>query len=254
MKGTSLAPTGIPFRPLTFVIITVPVFVVLYTFTGLSSLVIWVFAFTGLNGPVRILVRHWAWMIFLLMGKRLRISGADRIRPGRKYLLLANHSSIFDITAILVFFPGVSWFGREHLLRIPVFGQILRKINYIPMTRADVRNTRVMLDQLVKKSTGLSIAMFPEGTRTLNGEMNPFRRGFIHLIRSTDLDVLPVTLTGFHMLKPKNRFWIDFRSTLGVHIHEPIPNAELRNKPDQKIIQTVRDTILSAFPNQIGPS
>ena len=237
-----------------FVIITVPVWVVLYTFTGVSSLIVWPFAFTGLKGTVRFLVRHWAWMIFLLMGKRLHITGTDHIQPGRKYILLANHSSIFDITAILVFFPGISWFGREHLLRIPVFGQILRKINYIPMTKADVSNTRVMLDQLVRKSTGLSIAMFPEGTRTLDGGVNPFRRGFIHLLRSTDLDLLPVTLTGFHSLKPKNRFWIDFRSNIGVVIHEPITNASLRDKSDQEIIQTVKETILSAFPKQIRQS
>jgi 1-acyl-sn-glycerol-3-phosphate acyltransferase len=200
-------------------------------------LLVWPFAFTGRKGTVRFLVRHWAWMIFLLMGKRLRISGTENIQPGRKYILLANHSSIFDITAILVFFPGISWFGREHLLRIPVFGQILRKIDYIPMTRADVRNTRVMLDQLVRKSTGLSIAMFPEGTRTLDGDVNPFRRGFIRLLKSTDLDLLPVTLTGFHSLKPKNRFWIDFGSSVGVVIHDPIPNASLRDKRTRRSLR-----------------
>jgi 1-acyl-sn-glycerol-3-phosphate acyltransferase len=66
------------------------------------------------------------------------------------------------------------------------------------MIKADVRNTRLMLEQLVRKSNGLSVAMFPEGTRTLDGSVNTFRRGFIHLVRSTDLDILPVTLTGFH--------------------------------------------------------
>ena len=246
-----MAALGKTLKPFVFVIITVPVLVLLYTFTGVSSLIILPFAYTSRKSLVRFMVRHWAWMTFLLMGKRLRVSGSENILPNKKYILLANHASIFDITAILVFFPGVSWFGREHLLRIPVFGQILRRIDYIPMSKADVRNTRLMLEQLVRKSNGLSVAMFPEGTRTLDGSVNTFRRGFIHLVRSTDLDILPVTLTGFHSLKPKNRFWIDFSSRVGVTVHPPIPNSDLREKSDQEIVATVREKIVSAFPKQI---
>ncbi len=81
-------------------IITVPVFVLLYTFTGVSSLIILPFAYTSRKSLVRFMVRHWAWMTFLLMGKRLRVSGSENILPNKKYILLANHASIFDITAI----------------------------------------------------------------------------------------------------------------------------------------------------------
>ena len=185
--------------------------------------------------------------IFRIMGRRLSMSGLEHIDKRRKYILVANHASLFDITAILAFYPGVSWFGRAHLLKIPLFGQILKMIDYIPMSRADVRNTRQMLDQLVEKSQGLSIAMFPEGTRTLDGSINSFRRGFIHVLKNSELAILPVTLNGFHSFKPKNRFWIDFSSKLNVTVHKPIENQDLRTREDQEIIQVVRETIQSAY-------
>lgn len=236
-------------RPPVYSFLTVPVYALLYTYSGVLALVIWSFAFSGQKRAVRFLIRIWAISIFLIMGKRLHISGTQNIVKGKKYIVLANHASLFDITAILSFYPGVSWFGREHLLKVPVFGHILKMIDYIPMTDADISNTKRMLGQLVKKSEGKSVAMFPEGTRTLDGQLNRFKRGFIHLLRSTDLEVLPVTLNGFHSLKPKNRFWINFHSRIEVVIHKPIENKLLKFKEDEEILQLVKTTIQSAYKN-----
>lgn len=234
-------------RPPVFALMTVPVFAFLYTFSAITALITWAFAYLNMKRTTQAIIRFWARSIFHIMGRRLRVKGLENIDRHKKYILIANHASLFDITAILAFYPGVSWFGRERLLRIPLFGSILRMIDYIPMTKADVRNTKHMLDQLVQKSEGLSIAMFPEGTRTLDGKLSPFHRGFVHLLKSTDLCILPVTLNGMHSLKPKNRFWIDFRSKLQVTIHKPIENCLLRDKKDHEIIHIVRETIQSAY-------
>ncbi|MFH0761895.1 MAG: lysophospholipid acyltransferase family protein [Bacteroidota bacterium] len=236
-------------RPPFYSFLTVPVFALLYTYSGVLALVIWTFAFSGQKRAVRTLIRFWAISIFLIMGKHLHVTGTENIVRGKKYIVLANHASLFDITAILAFYPGVSWFGREHLLKVPVFGHILKMIDYIPMTDSDISNTKRMLGQLVKKSEGKSVAMFPEGTRTLDGNLNRFKRGFIHLLRSTELAVLPVTLNGFHSLKPKNRFWIDFHSKVEVIIHKPIENHLLKNKEDHEILELVKETIQSAYLN-----
>jgi len=234
-------------RPPVYWLLTVPVYTILYTFSGVFALVVWSFAFSGQKKAVRSLLKYWAFCVFVLMGKKLRIRGARNISKGKKYIILANHASLFDITAILAIYPGVSWFGREHLLKVPVFGHILKMTDYIPMKHTDLGNTKRMLGKLVEKSEGKSIAMFPEGTRTLDGHLNRFKKGFIHVVRSTNLDVLPVTLNGFHSLKPKNRFWIDFNSHVEVVIHKPIENSLLKSKEDLEIVQLVRDTIQSAY-------
>ena len=180
------------------------------------------------------------------MGKRLRIKGKDNFDRNRKYILLANHASMFDIMAIMAFFPHVSWFGHERLLKVPLFGRMLLMTDYIPMTMANIRNPRRMVEQLVDKSNARTIAIFPEGTRTLNGKINPFYRGFIYLLRASETDILPVTLNGFFRLKPKNRSYINFGAKLEVIIHEPIPGKQLVDMEDKKIIDQVKSVIESA--------
>jgi 1-acyl-sn-glycerol-3-phosphate acyltransferase len=138
-----------------------------------------------------------------MLGKRLRISGIEHVEKGKNYILLANHASLFDIMAILSFYPGVSWFGREHLLRIPIFGRVLKLTHYVPMKSGDLRNTKEMLSHLLEKSGSQTIAIFPEGTRTTDGSINRFRKGFVHVLKATEMSVLPVTLNGFFSAQAK---------------------------------------------------
>jgi 1-acyl-sn-glycerol-3-phosphate acyltransferase len=181
------------------------------------------------------------------MGKKLSIHGKENIDKNKKYILIANHASLFDIVAITSFYPKVSWFGHERLLRVPVFGRFLKLTDYVPFKEPTVSNTRHMLEQLIEKAKDQSVALFPEGTRTLNGRINPFFRGFIYLFRTRDIGILPLTLNGFYDLKPKNRFYIDFGSKLEVIIHKPIPREELINKSDNEIIDKVKSVIESAY-------
>ena len=115
------------------------------------------------------------------------------------------------------------------------------------MKDAGYKNTKIMIDQLVHKSNGFNIAIFPEGTRTLDGNISRFHKGFIHILRKSDIDILPVTLNGFYRLKPKNRFYIDFDAKISAVIHKPIVKEELITKTDNEIIQIVKSTILSAY-------
>jgi 1-acyl-sn-glycerol-3-phosphate acyltransferase len=119
--------------------------------------------------------------------------------------------------------------------------------DYIPFKEPTYKNTKEMIDQLVHNSEHHTIAIFPEGTRTLDGKINQFYRGFIYLFRTQELEILPVTLNGFYELKPKNRFYINFNSKLGVIIHKPIKREELLEKNDCEIIETVRNIIESAY-------
>jgi len=192
-------------------------------------------------------MRFWAKSAFLIIGKKLHVEGQENIKKDGKYILIANHSSLFDILAIISFLPGVSWFGHARLLKIPLFSQILKMTDYVPMNRANIKNTREMLDRLIEKSQGHTIAIFPEGTRTEDGKINDFFRGFIHVLRASEINVLPVTLNGFFVLKPKNRFYINFSSRISVIIHEPLAREELIKKDDAEIINIVKNIIESSL-------
>jgi 1-acyl-sn-glycerol-3-phosphate acyltransferase len=175
------------------------------------------------------------------------VEGLNNFEKNGKYILIANHSSLFDIMAITSFFPGVSWFGHERLMKIPVFSQILKMTDYVPTKKSSIRNTKLMIDRLISKSKGHTIAIFPEGTRTLDGKINDFYRGFIHVLRASDINVLPVTLNGFYVLKPKNRFYINFSSRISVIIHEPVSRESLIEKDDNEIISILKNIIESSL-------
>jgi 1-acyl-sn-glycerol-3-phosphate acyltransferase len=230
-----------------YTFLTVLAFGVLYLFTGAVVIVLIPLAFLRLKKPVRLVMQFWAKSAFLIIGKNLHIEGKENIKKTGKYILIANHASLFDIMAIISFFPGVSWFGHERLLKIPVFSQVLKMTDYVPMKRASIANTREMLDRLIEKSEGHTIAIFPEGTRTEDGKINDFFRGFIQVLRASEINVLPVTLNGFFVLKPKNRFYINFSSRISVFIHEPLSRESLIDKDDAEIISIIKTIIESSL-------
>jgi 1-acyl-sn-glycerol-3-phosphate acyltransferase len=200
-----------------------------------------------MKGFIRLLYQLWAKSVFVIIGKKFHVIGKENIIKGERYILVANHASLFDIVAIMSFYPGVSWFGHERLLKVPLFGKILRLTDYIPFQEPTFKTTKQMLEQLVQKSKTQTIAIFPEGTRTLNGKINDFYKGFIYIFRSTEIGILPVTLNGFYKLKPKNRSYINFDSKLNVVIHKPIKREELIEKTDSEIIEAVKTLIESAY-------
>ena len=227
-------------------VLSVPVFLFLYAYTAVVVFLILIMAYLRFRYGIRHLMGLWAKSVFPLMGKRIHIEGKQHILHGERYILLANHSSLFDIIAIMAFYPDVSWFGHERLLRIPLFKRMLLMTDYIPMRINNIKNTRIMLANLEQKAQYRTVAIFPEGTRSLDGKLNSFYRGFIHLLRATEHDILPVTLNGFYKLKPKNRFSIHFGSRLGVIIHPPMEGKTLAQKSDQEIMDHVSNTLESA--------
>lgn len=228
-------------------VISVAVFFFLYLYTSICVLMVLLVAAVNWKKPISHLMRFWARGIFLMLGKRLRVRGLENIERDKNYILLANHASLFDIMAILAFYPGVSWFGRERLLKVPLFGRVLKLTHYVPMKSGGLRNTKEMLTHLLNKSGSQTIAIFPEGTRTEDGKINRFHKGFVHILKATEMSVLPVTLNGFFLLKPKNRFSINFESKIEVVIHKPIEWEELAENDDHEILDKVKVVIESAY-------
>ncbi len=225
--------------------ISVPAFAMLYFQTAITVIIILPFAYLHYKNAVKLFVHLWAKSVFWMLGKKLNIYGIENYTENKRYIIIANHASLFDIMAIMSFCPDVAWFGHERLMKIPVFNQILKMIDYMPTKEPNIKNTKLMLDEIIKKLKHHTIAIFPEGTRTLNGNMNEFFRGFIYILKSSDADILPVTLNGFYSLKPKNRFYIDFSAKISVVINKPINAVNLKVKTDNDIITEMKRIIES---------
>jgi 1-acyl-sn-glycerol-3-phosphate acyltransferase len=230
-----------------YAIISIPLFGLLYFFTAIVVFIVLIFAWLNMKGTIRFLLQVWAKSVFLIIGKKFLVHGKENIKKDERYILVANHGSLFDIVAIVSFYPGITWFGHERLLKVPLFSKILKMTDYVPFKDPTYKNTKEMIEQLVQKSRKHTVAIFPEGTRTLNGKINDFFKGFIYLFRTSDIGILPVTLNGFYKLKPKNRSYINFDSKLDVVIHKPMKREELINKTDAEIIETIKSVIESVY-------
>ncbi len=183
----------------------------------------------------------WGNLLFWLAGRRLHVRDPKNIVKDKAYLVLANHSSMYDIPALLAVMPGVSLVGREKLMHIPVFRRLLRIIGYIPIDAEMVRRAHEAIAEAVQRAgDGCSIAMFPEGTRTPDGSVQRLKRGFVYVLRESGLDVLPLTIRGTFALKPKGRFTMDPRERIEVIVRPPLDNAGLTRLSDAEILEKVR--------------
>ncbi|MFC1670754.1 lysophospholipid acyltransferase family protein [Spirochaetota bacterium] len=228
-----------------FTILTIIVYILQYILTAIC--VFAALAALFIRSKKFLYFVHWFWgnSLFWAMGKRLKITGKENMDNSKNYILLSNHTSIYDIPGILAFKPRVSWLGREYLLRIPFFGNLLKKTDYIPVFPGDTERSKKSINEAISKSGFITISIFPEGTRTYDGKLQDLKKGFIYILRDTELDLLPITINGLFKLKPRTRFFMDFCTKPEIIIHEPIQNQLLKKKSDDKIIKMVYDIIES---------
>lgn len=227
---------------------TILAYTILHILTAVSVILSLVLYALRREKAMNRVIHLWARGSFLMIGKRLHSEGTENFCKGKKYILMANHASLFDIMGIMSVFPGVAWFGKEYLVKIPVFGTLLREINYVPMKTTDLRNTKEMVKELIEHTNNHTVAIFPEGTRTVTGKLGKFRKGFLHVLKASELDILPVSLVGFFEFKPKNRFYFRYRARLTVKIHQPLLYSELIELSDNEIISRIQSRIESVLP------
>jgi 1-acyl-sn-glycerol-3-phosphate acyltransferase len=152
------------------------------------------------GSPLR---RNWVWFISqVIVGVvfsiwlRFRARGIERIPASGGALLLANHSSFID--PLLVGLPlrrPVSFLARNTLFHVPVIGWILRHTYVMPLAR-DTGGAAGIRETLRRLENGFLVGIFPEGTRSADGTMGPFKPGFAALVRRTDLPIYPVGIAG----------------------------------------------------------
>lgn len=158
---------------------------------------------TGLFGTrigiLSICGRTWARLILLAAGLRLNITGLDHLEAGKSYFFVGNHQSALDIPILLVATRGrVRFLAKESLFNIPLFGRAIRSCGHVPIRRSSARSVLVTLDETLGKfkPESISLAAFPEGTRSVDGRLLPFRRGTMKIGQRTGLAFVPFTIDG----------------------------------------------------------
>lgn len=186
----------------------------------------------------------WAKMILWVSGVKVRISGLQNVEPGVPRVYMTNHQSFFDIFALLAYIPvDFKFILKQELMKIPLFGPAMRRAGYIGIEREDPRKAvKGMKEAAQKIRGGVSVVMFPEGTRGVDGKLLPFKRGGFNLALKSGCDIVPVAISESYRIVPKGSLKIN-KGSFDIHIGEPISVKGYNRKNINQLMDRVREVI-----------
>lgn len=183
-------------------------------------------------------------MLFLI---RIKTEGKELIDPKQSYVFLANHQGYFDIFLIYGYLGhNFKWMMKEYLRKIPFVGYACAKSKHIYVGDSLSSIQRTVLQAQETLRGGMSMVIFPEGTRTYTGEMGTFKRGAFMLANEIGLPIVPLTINGsFDVFSRKAKSVSP--GTISLKIHKPIIVEERKGKPTKVFMQEVFDIINSSI-------
>jgi len=204
---------------------------VVAAYTVPATLVIVLFGLFDPHGKhVYCIARFWSWMILSMGGVKIKIHGLSRIDGSQRYLFMANHQSNIDIPVLINSLPAfqLRWIAKKELLWVPFFGWALWGGKHITVDRADGSAARrSLLRAQEHMANGISVVVFPEGTRSPDGRLLPFKRGGFLLAARTRVPIVPVSIGGSGKILSRGD-WHVRPGTIEVHIGEPIATTDYR--------------------------
>jgi len=213
---------------------------------GTISLLLWPFDRTG--ELQHACARIWCRMVALTILARIRVHGTEHVRPGQSYVYMANHSSLIDTPALFAYLPyQFKIMAKKGLFYVPFMGWHLWTSGNFPVDRGDARKTarslRGVIDGL---KGGKSLAVFPEGTRTSDGQLQEFKAGTFKIALKAGVPIVPVTIRGTFALLPKTTL-APRPGRVDVFIHEPIDTRQYEDKRLSELIERTKQAIQSAL-------
>ena len=187
----------------------------------------------------------YAWIILKVCGIRLRVRGKENIEPGQRYVILSNHASYFDPPA-LVLALGLQyrWVIKKELRKVPLFGLALETSRNLFIDRSKGSDALESIKRGVAQlPDGTSILMFPEGTRSWDGKLLPFKKGGFVIARDGELPVLPVTIRHSHDRLPKGTA-VFSPGLIEIVVHPPVGTA---GREVREVQEEVKGTIEGAL-------
>jgi 1-acyl-sn-glycerol-3-phosphate acyltransferase len=193
--------------------------------------------------------RLWARFGLALNNTPVELHGAEHL-PDGPFILMSNHQSSFDILALLAKVPRrIYWIAKQELFDIPVFGSSMRRGGYIPLDRSDGRKAlKSMENAAAVIRQGSSVVMFPEGTRTRDGHLLPFKRGGFMLAVRAGVPVVPATINGSGRVNPSGQIRLySGKITITLHPHINIPDGMNKSAAEEWLTARVQGAIASGL-------
>jgi 1-acyl-sn-glycerol-3-phosphate acyltransferase len=184
------------------------------------------------------------------LGVRVRVRGIENAPPGRSVILMANHRSVLDIPAVTSSFPGLAvlFVTKRELTRVPFLGWAIQYSQHIKVDRGNREQAVAALAEAVRKiRSGVGLAVFPEGTRSIDDTLLPFKKGGFYIAVESGLPILPVSIRNSGRLFGK-KGGLPRPGTIEVIVHPPVEGAGKGKDAIPGLMAVVRERILSGLP------
>jgi 1-acyl-sn-glycerol-3-phosphate acyltransferase len=221
--------------------IALPLFVIL-TIIVASTVII-----AGFLGDTNVmsyyLPKFWSKAAFWLFLLPVKVEGRENIKKDESYVFLANHQGYFDIFLVYGYLGhNFKWMMKEYLRKIPFVGYACAKSKQIYLADGISGISKAVQQSRETLQGGMSMVIFPEGTRTKTGMMSPFKRGSFMLANEIGLPIVPLTINGSFDVFSRNAKSVS-QGSVKLTIHKPIPAEERQGKASKVIMQDVYDII-----------
>ena len=227
-------------------------FILLATFVGSwIALVLRLFDKTG--DLVVDLARLWARALLGFGGVKVTIEWRAPIAKDGAYVFMANHESTVDIWALLAALPfRMRMIAKKQLGSIPLFGWAMRAGRFMFIDRANALAARRTIDEAkCRIRDGEKVMLYPEGTRSRDGKLGPFKKGGFHLAIDAGVPIVPVALKGTRESMPRGSVLLRSGRVQAI-IGEPIPTAGLTDSDRHRLLEQVRSRIAEMLGETLG--
>jgi len=194
------------------------------------------------------IARLWGQSILLASGIKVAAKGLSNINPDESYIYMPNHMSNFDIPVLMDALPGqFRWLAKAELFKIPLFGYAMQRAGCISIDRSNRKSAVASLNQAAKIiKQGVSVLLFPEGTRSQNNIIMPFKKGGFVLAIETKVPIVPVIIHGTGAIMPKKQIRIQPQDVV-LEFTAPVQTREYNRSTMDDLMEKIYNIICKSF-------
>jgi len=192
------------------------------------------------------LIRLWGRVFVRASGVDLSVDGLEKLDPAKRYVLVPNHSSYLDIPCLLTALDTqpIRFMAKASLFKIPILGWGMLAAGFIPIDRKKTSKGKASFDLAAKRIRGgNTIVIFPEGGRSHERTMKPFKHGAFLLAMKSGLPLVPIAIRGTHDALPASTLIIR-PGPVKIVVGDPIDVSELSVRQKDELVQSTRSAIL----------
>ncbi len=194
------------------------------------------------------LANFWARILLFISNIKVEVIGRENVLVDRPQIFMVNHQSNFDIFIVQAYIPSqFRWIAKKELFTIPIFGPAMRRLGTVEIDRQNRVSAIKSLDEAAQKiREGKSVITFPEGTRSRDGRIRPFKKGIFYLAIKSGVPIIPVSIIGSRKIMPRRSLKIH-PGKITMIIDKPIEAKDYSIETRDELITKVRDIIVENF-------